>query len=237
VSSRLARSNAFSRAPWAVALSAALSVAAMLRYPGGTVLDPTTRGYSLTHNFLSDLGTTVAFDGRPNALGALLFVASLLLLVAALGGCLLGFVRLYSRSPGQRALALAAAAVGALVAAAFVGVALTPENRVMALHVRFTLLAFRAFPLVTLLLAVAAHRDRALPARVAIGWGVLTTVLAAYVALLEWGPSGRTPRGLATYVIAQKLVTVASVGIVLWVAAQTRGAVSASGPDSAHRAA
>jgi hypothetical membrane protein len=235
VSSRGARSTVFSRAPWAVALSTMLAVAAMLRYPGGTVLDPTTRGYSLTHNFLSDLGTTVAFDGRPNALGALLFVASLVVLVVALGGCLLGFVRLYARSPGQRALALAAAAVGALVAAAFVGVALTPENRAMALHVRFTLLAFRAFPLVTLLLTLAALRDRALPTRVAVGWGVLTVVLAAYVALLEWGPSGATPRGLAIYVIAQKVVTVASVGIVLWLGAEADRATPVSG--SAHRMA
>jgi hypothetical protein len=64
---------------------------------------------------------------------------------------------------------------------------------------------------------------------------VLTVVLAAYVALLEWGPSGATPRGLAIYVIAQKVVTVASVGIVLWLGAEADRATPVSG--SAHRMA
>src|SRR3569833_1767304 len=67
------------RAQWIVAGGA------MLRYPGGTALDATTSGYSLSHNFLSDLGMTVAYNHEPNRLGAAVFVVSLLLLVVGLG--------------------------------------------------------------------------------------------------------------------------------------------------------
>jgi hypothetical membrane protein len=49
------------RAQWTVTAAAAIAVGAALRYPGGTALDATTPGYSLSRNFLSDLGMTVAY--------------------------------------------------------------------------------------------------------------------------------------------------------------------------------
>src|SRR5580765_6821526 len=73
------------RARWTVTVATAFAVAAALRYPGGTPLDSTTAGYSLSRNFLSDLGMTVAYNHEPNQLGAAFFVASLLLLVVGLG--------------------------------------------------------------------------------------------------------------------------------------------------------
>jgi hypothetical membrane protein len=145
----------FARARWAVAIAVALAIGSMFRYPGGTALDPTSRGYSLSRNFLSDLGMTVVWDHQPNALGAGFFALSLGILILGLGGCLVGLVRLYSPSKRGRRFARAAAAVGLLVCAAFVGVAVTPENRVMSLHVGATLFAFRAFPIFSLLFLLA----------------------------------------------------------------------------------
>src|SRR5437868_12238623 len=146
------RRPVFTIARRAIGLATLLAIVAIVRYPGGTMLDHSTPGYSFFHNFLSDLGMTVAHDGRPNALGATLFVLSLCIVVAGVGGCLVGLVRLYAASPRSRTFALAAGAIGLLVCASFIGVALTPENRMLGLHVKFTLFAFRAFPAVTLLL-------------------------------------------------------------------------------------
>jgi CHASE2 domain-containing sensor protein len=81
----------------------------------------------------------------------------------------------------------------------------------MALHVRFTFFAFRLFPLVALLLALASRQSRAAPRRVVVAWIVLAAVLAGYVAVLGWGPSPGTPSGLTTQVIAQKIVALAAV--------------------------
>src|SRR6185503_7261257 len=121
-----------------------------------------------------DLGMTVAYNQHPNKLGAALFVLSLTILVAGLGGCLAGLVRLYSKSARARRLARAAAAVGLLVCAAFVGVAVTPENRVMGLHVELTLMAFRIFPILSLLFLLATVYSGTFPRRVTVVWAALT---------------------------------------------------------------
>ena len=102
----------FSRTRWAIGLAVVLTAAAMLLYPGGTALDHSTRGYSVSRNFLSDLGCTVAFGGQPNVSGAVLFVAALGVLVVALSGCMVEFIRLLSGSRASRFWARLAGAVG-----------------------------------------------------------------------------------------------------------------------------
>ena len=206
----------FTYGRWAAGLAAMLAAIAMLRYPGGTYRDHSTRGYSLSHNFLSDLGATVAHNGQPNGTGTALFIASLTILVFGMGGCLIGLITLYSRNTATRRLALAAGVIAAVVCASFIGVALTPEDRMLALHIQLTRLAFRAFPLVALLMALASRADAGVPTRATVGWAMLTVILAAYVVVLDWGPSTRTPSGLVVQVVAQKVVTVAAVLLIVF---------------------
>lgn len=206
----------YTHARWGAGVAGMLAVIAMVRYPGGTFRDHSTSGYSLTHNFLSDLGATVAHNGQPNGLGTALFIASLSILVIGMGGCLVGLIRLYSRMPATRSLAIAAGAVAFVVCASFIGVAVTPEDRALSLHILFTKLAFRAFPLVTLLMALASRADPEVPRRVTAGWVVLTAILAAYVVILDWGPSTRTPTGLVVQVVAQKAVTLSAVLLIVF---------------------
>ena len=59
-------------------------VASGLSYPGGMLRDESTRGYSFTYNFLSDLGTTVAFNYQRNVTGAALFAVSVVIGVLTL---------------------------------------------------------------------------------------------------------------------------------------------------------
>jgi hypothetical membrane protein len=168
----------FRKIRWAFALAAALTLASMFCYPGGTPLDPTTTRYSLSHNFLSDLGMTVSYSGQRNRFGALLFVGGLLCLITGAALLLLAFVRLCSTSARARRFARAAGALALASCLAFVGVAFTPENRVMSLHVDFTFWAFRVAPFATLLLTFAAHESDALPPRVTHALAALTAVLA-----------------------------------------------------------
>ena len=205
------------------AFAAVLAVTSMLLYPGGTVINSDTRGYSLTQNFLSDLGTTVAFDGRPNMSGALLFMMSVALVGVASVECLRGFLRLHVGVARAHGLARAATVLGSIVCLAFLGVALAPENRAMSLHVQLTLLAFRLAPLVVLLLALAARADRGLPGCIPAVWMGLTLILTAYVIELAVGPSPSTPHGLLVQVLVQKAVVLSStVAIVVQSAAADR---------------
>ena len=131
---------------WIVVVATALAVAAMGRYPGGTALDTTTIGYSLSHNFLSDLGMTIAYNHEPNRLGAALFVASLLLLVVGLGTVVGVIARFLAVDADSRRWAVLAIIALLAVCVAFAGVAVTPENQLMSLHVSFTKWAWRIAP-------------------------------------------------------------------------------------------
>lgn len=136
--------SAFCAVTCGLALAAVLlTFFAIGQYPGGTALNSRTVGYSLDQNFLSDLGMTVAYDGRANTLGAALFLASICAMVVAFGTALWHFVKRYVAIPASRRTAQAAAIAAIIVSLSFVGVGLTPENRVMSWHVGFTLLAFR----------------------------------------------------------------------------------------------
>ena len=214
----------FSRARWAALIATTLAVVAAFRYPGGTFNDHSTRGYSFTENFLSDLGATVAHNGEANRLGAVLFVVALLLLVVGIGGSLVGLVRLHSSDPEGRPFARFAGLVGLAVCLCFAGVAVTPENRLLGAHVFFTKAAFRLFPLVPLFLFFASLRVHDLSNGVRTAWAFLTVMLAGYVWVLDFGPRVSAPGGLVTQVTAQKIIsiTVVATFVYLSVAAEQR---------------
>jgi hypothetical membrane protein len=204
------------RAQWIVAVAAAIAVAAVLRYPGGTAVDATTPGYSLSRNFLSDLGMTVAYNHEPNRLGARLFVASLLLLVVGLGSVVGAIARFLAADEGSRRWARLAAAALLAVCIAFAGVAVTPENRMMPLHVSFTTWAWRMVPAVALFLGFASRHNARLRRRAALAWFGTALLLGAYATLLSWGPSVAQADGLLVQVIAQKAATVVVVAALLF---------------------
>jgi hypothetical protein len=203
-----------------------LSVASMLLYPGGTVLDASTRGYSFTRNFLSDLGSTVTFSDAHNTAGAVLFGVSILIMVVVLAGSVVGAVRLLSTAPRARTFARLAAAAGVLVCAGFLGVALSPADRSWSLHRASNMVAFRSFPVMTALLALASMRDVRFRARATAGWVTLTLVLAGLIAMSHLGPSVSTEQGLMIQVLAQKIMAATVFG-VLWL--ESREAEVATG--------
>ena len=209
-------SSAFTRARWTAAAAILTGLTAMLLYPGGTARNHATTGYGVTGNFLSDLGMTVAYDGQPNRIGAALFVTSIGLLVVGMGGALAAFVRLYASTARARRFAYAAAIAGVIDCACFIGVALTPENRAMALHVAFTLAAFRILPVAALLITLAAHASPTTPPRIVTVWAALTAGLLGYVVMLQGGAWTATAAGFAAQVIAQKVVVLVMVSVVVW---------------------
>ena len=188
---------------------------AIALYPGGTVLDPSSHGYSFTHSFLSDLGNTVSFSSARNTPGALLFGAGILIGVCVLAGLFVGAVRALSAEVRGRPFARLAACAAVLVCAGFVGVALTPEDLAFGLHRLSGTLAFRSFPVATALLGIATMRDARFRSRAVVGWASLTIVLVGFIIMTHVGPVVGTEHGLMAQVITQKVV-VATVLVVLW---------------------
>jgi hypothetical membrane protein len=202
-------------ARFALALAVVLIVGSMMLYPGGTALDESTRGYSFARNFLSDLGSTVTFNGERNVVGAVLMGAAVIIGVLVLAGSFVGTVRSLSPSPRARIFARLAAVAGALVCAGFLGAALTPIDRAWRLHRLSSLIACHAFPAATALLAIATRRDGRFRTRATTGWVTLTLVLAGFIAVAYLGPSMSTEPGLMTQVITQKIMAATAL-VVLW---------------------
>jgi hypothetical protein len=200
--------NPFARGRWSVGVASALVLGGMAAYPGGTYLDGTSSGYSITRNFFSDLGMTTAWNGETNRVGAILFIAALLLLIIGLGGVVARLVHLMMPLPRSRTPARLAAIVALAVCVCFAGVAATPENSAMNLHVWFTFTAFRLFPLAAILMAIAVARSGLFSRRAVVTWAVLAVELLIYQGIMTWGPRVNTDRGLLVQVIAQKAIAV-----------------------------
>jgi hypothetical protein len=104
----------------------------------------------------------------------------------------------------------------------------------LGLHVKFTLFAFRMFPIVTLLLVLATLASDQFPQRVVIAWGLLTAALAAYVVVLTWGPGLTTPEGLVTQVTAQKIIAIVSISTFVFLSFEAERRQSAIAISSQH---
>lgn len=228
-----ARSSSWAPVRYGLAIASSALVASGLLYPGGTALDASTRGYSFTHNFLSDLGSTVALNDARNTAGALLFGCALIVGVVLLAGSFIAAVRLLSGTPRGRVFARFAVVAGGLVCAGFLGLALTPLDRAFQLHMVAGMVAFRSFPVATALLAIATVRDGRFRARAAVGWAALTVVLVGFVVMTHLGPSTATERGLIIQALTQKIMAV-TVLVVLWVESREAEMASA-GPEGGRK--
>jgi hypothetical protein len=224
----MASSTVFKLVRWAIALAVILTGVAMILYPGGTLRDPSVRGYSILQNSLSDLGSSVAWSGHANALGARMFTVAFTLFAVSSAACLLALVRIYAASPIVRRVLFVATGVGLLSCAGLAGAALTPPDLNLALHGRFTTVALFSGIIALLFFAYATALDRRLPRGVPIGWFALAVVLLAWMVVMGWRPS--TDLALAVPVTLQKVVAVA---VVLSLILQSREAERLEDQDKA----
>lgn len=182
-----------------------LSGLAMFTYPGGTKIDRVSIEYNFFQNFFSDLGSTVTYSGKSNALSNILFITAL----SGLGISLIYFSRIWRaidtdvhkfRSMGYLSkMFLIFSGIG------FMGIAITPWNKFLEYHlsfVKFTFVSLLVWTFLIIILQLRNHRMREL---------VLTNivyfiVLLYYVTLLYKGPKIDALDGLQYQAIAQKVI-------------------------------
>lgn len=183
---------------------------AMVAYAGGTYWDPETSRYELTHNFLSDLGMTHAWSGRPSyASSALFFVA-----LSTVGIALVLFApgwRHFAYARGRATFAgRASAALGTASGLAFVGVACTPFDLALMWHNGFVLAAFGLLLGYVIALTIVMANNGASPLQNALNVAYVVLVIG-YVALIFFGPRLSTPAGHSVQVIGQKIIAAGSM--------------------------
>ena len=116
--------------------------AAVYFYPGGNIHDPTQLGYSITHNFLSDLGGYQSHSGAVNFPSAFFFNLSMFMFVGV-GVAFLFVPRLFSGDRLTYLLAMVGSGFFLVGTAFFAGVGLTPHDLYREAHIFLAVNAFR----------------------------------------------------------------------------------------------
>jgi hypothetical membrane protein len=200
-------------------LFAVLTVAAMLAYPGGALYDHTSGGYLFFQNFFSDLGATRTYSGRSNTASHVLFSIALVCVGLAMIGFSTTWRTIAARRDAGRGFGRVAQAAAIISGLSFIGVAVTPWDRVLDAHNLFVKLAFGVLLIFILCLLSLQLRNGWPGGYVAVNVTYLI-VLAIYVLVLFAGPGLGTRSGLEFQVAAQKIIV---YGSILNVAVQAEG--------------
>lgn len=208
--------RAFNLATWGAGLFIVLTGIAMLFYPGGTLSDPSTRGYRFGENFFSELGFLTANNGEPNPVAAALFFIALNLAGASLILFFFTFWRFFQQPAWLRGLTWLGTLLGVMAGLCFMGVAFTPADVYRGAHIFFVTWAFRLFPAAVALYAAAIFAHPTYPRRGGWLFGVFTLCLVGYVLLLELGPAaGESAWGQMVQVGGQKVIVYCSIACVM----------------------
>ena len=180
------------------------NLTAMMFYPGGTIGNPSTQGYSFTENFFSDLGNSVSHSGENNIISFILFNFSLSL-------CGLTFIVLfYSIKTAFKPslLNFLATLFGILGGICCIGVAFTPADLLLAPHIFFANGIFRGLCIASLFYSILIFKKNDMDNKYAYGFIVFGFMVLVYILISELGPNPRiNPNALRLQVVSQKMIT------------------------------
>jgi hypothetical membrane protein len=183
----------------------------MLFYPGGTLTDPTTSGYSFFTNYFSDLGLTWTHARQPNTVSAMLFITALTMAGGGLVLFFLAFPRFFTGSRWAKVLSGIGSTFGVISGICFIGVAFTPANLYLKAHIAVMMWAFRTFSIAVIFYTVAIFRERDYPNRFSFVFVAFAVLLVLYVLLLTAGPPYDSPEGIMIQAVGQKIIVYASI--------------------------
>lgn len=197
-----------------------LTIISMLAYPGGRIGHSETVGYSFWLNFFSDLGRARTFAGGPKLLSYMCF--SLAAICAGITGVLYFavFPEFFRRTQQFKLVQLGSLA-GIVSSFCFVGIALSPWDMYLKTHLACVYAAFTSLLAAVLCLIPAILKSRILPEFYAYVYAMFSVVLAAYLAILFFGPRA-TDGGLAVQATGQKVVVYSEI---ICMVIQARGMV------------
>ena len=182
-----------------------LQLLGMKVYPGGTMYDASSQGYSFSKNFFSDMGAYAARNGEPNYFSMILFAMSLTIV----GITFISYYLLLPRLLGNDRINYILAWTGTLFATGgsvcMIGTGFTPSDVVFAPHVFFANNIFHCFLVTALLYTIVIFRSDGLRKRYAIGYAMFFLSIFIYVMILQYGPSANSGESALIFqVLSQK---------------------------------
>lgn len=193
-----------------------LSAIAMRHYPGGTIHNRTSTGYSFLYNYFSDLGRLQSWNGQYNAMSNFYFTNSLTLAGA---GLTIFFIVLpvVFRSEAGRRFALAAALTGIFAALCYIGIARTPLDVNYWRHTLYVRAGFISFLAMSLCFALAIFSEPNYPKHFGYAFILFGGILFVQIAIMILGPrSWSSPHALFLQATAQKIVVYAELVCMMY---------------------
>lgn len=202
---------------YAAAQFLVLTTIAMRVYSGGSWANPWGTGYDFWDSFLSELGATHSWVGRPNYASMILFSAAL----ATIGVAMVMFARTWRAFAFDRSRArvfgIASQVAGTLSGCAFVALACCPLDKLLALHNALVVTAFALLLAYSVSLTIVWARNGATALQL-VSCAAYVLIVLAYFAVVVYA----TRLGLATrrshwlLVGSQKLMAYASMAYVAY---------------------
>ena len=186
-----------------------LQLLGMKVYPGGTMYDASSQGYSFSKNFFSDMGAYAARNGDPNYFSMILFAMSLTIVGITFTSYYLLLPNLLGSDRINCILAWAGTlfAIGGSVC--MIGTGFTPSDVVFAPHVFFANNIFHCFLVTALLYTIVIFRSDGLRKRYAIGYAMFFLSIFIYVMILQYGPSANSGESALIFqVLSQKVIVI-----------------------------
>ena len=186
-----------------------LQLLGMRVYPGGTMYDASSQGYSFSKNFFSDMGAYAARNGDPNYFSMILFAMSLTIV----GITFISYYLLLPKLLGSDRINYILAWAGTLFAiggsVCMIGTGFTPSDVVFAPHVFFANNIFHCFLVTALLYTIVIFRSDGLRKRYAIGYAMFFLSIFIYVMILQYGPSANSGESALIFqVLSQKVIVI-----------------------------
>jgi hypothetical protein len=213
---------------------ALFNILAMVFYPGGTSIDRDRIGYSFFENFFSDLGMARTYSGEPNTLSQLLFASALVLVGIALIIFFLLLASCFNETKLERNSSRIGSIAGILAGMACIGIATTPWDLYLNIHLIFVFAFSFAFLVVLFSYFIAILSKKPYPNCYAWVFMAYALILAAYIVLMMMAPDVETTSGSRIMATGQKTVIYSGM-LCLFV--QILGAVQYNKRDNLRQAA
>ncbi len=203
-----------------------LNFISMVIYPGGTIIEPETKGYSFFYNFLSNLGESTAKNGEDNIVSAYLFNSSMLILAISYFLFYVSYLRIQLKFNRNKILNFFSLSTIIISLVSFVLVAVfSADNSTFDIHVFFVKVAFRLL-LIHCFVQLFIVYNSNLSKIMLISSSIFCFVLLLFIIIMEYGPNPFLDnRSLLIQVSSQKMIV---ISILLYFFVQISESISMS---------
>ncbi len=184
-----------------------LNAIAMFFYAGGNMNDPKQIGYSFFNNFFSDLGMFESHSGNNNIVSSMIFGLSLFSIGSTFG---LLFYTVRNIFSNYKILSFFGTFFGLFGSICYIGVALTPSDLFIDMHIFFAHWIFRSLFISSMIYSYLILKTKNFKNSYAYGFITFGLIVFVYIFCSEFyfKDPRLHPEFLFKHVVAQKMIVI-----------------------------